>query len=66
MSENKKKILWRCSFMATKSLKCPARIVMYKDNPPKFMAKNQDHQHAELKRAKYTGKRCEIFDENSN
>lgn len=51
--------------MATKSLKCPARIIMYKDNPPRFVSKNQDHKHAELKRSKYSvfGKRSEILSE---
>lgn len=53
MSENSKKILWRCSFMATKSLKCPARITMMKGEPPLFVYNKRDHFHAELKRSKY-------------
>lgn len=53
MSENSKRILWRCSFMATKSLKCPARIVMYKETPPRFVINKGEHIHAELKRGKY-------------
>lgn len=57
MSESTKKILWRCSFMATKSLKCPARITMLKEEPPKFIINKRNHVHAELKRAKYF---CEI------
>ncbi len=61
MSESAKKILWRCSFMATKSLKCPARITMLKEEPPKFIINKRNHVHAELKRAKYF---CEI--ENSD
>lgn len=56
MSENSKRILWRCSFMATKSLKCPARIIMYKENPPRFIINKGDHIHAELKRGKYFAK----------
>lgn len=56
MSENSKRILWRCSFMATKSLKCPARIIMYKENPPRFFVNKGDHIHAELKRGKYFAK----------
>uniref|UniRef100_A0A182NKW8 BEN domain-containing protein n=1 Tax=Anopheles dirus TaxID=7168 RepID=A0A182NKW8_9DIPT len=31
MSENSKRIVWRCSSMATNKLKCPARIIQYKD-----------------------------------
>ncbi|XP_055385198.1 modifier of mdg4 isoform X24 [Condylostylus longicornis] len=53
MSENKKKILWRCSYMATKKIKCPARITMLKENPPKFIINKSQHVHAELKRNKY-------------
>lgn len=53
MSENKKKILWRCSSMATKKIKCPARITMLKETPPKFIINKADHIHAELKRNKY-------------
>ncbi|XP_037945133.1 modifier of mdg4 isoform X4 [Teleopsis dalmanni] len=53
MSENKKKILWRCSSMATKKIKCPARITMLKESPPKFIINKAEHVHAELKRNKY-------------
>ncbi|XP_069962001.1 modifier of mdg4 isoform X4 [Bactrocera oleae] len=53
MSENKKKILWRCSSMATKKIKCPARITMIKGSPPKFIINKAEHIHAELKRNKY-------------
>ncbi|XP_004530732.1 modifier of mdg4 isoform X1 [Ceratitis capitata] len=53
MSENKKKILWRCSSMATKKIKCPARITMLKGSPPKFIINKAEHVHAELKRNKY-------------
>lgn len=53
MSENKKKILWRCSSMATKKIKCPARITMLKESPPKFIINKAEHIHAELKRNKY-------------
>lgn len=64
MSENSKRILWRCSFMATKSLKCPARIIMYKETPPRFVVNKGHHVHAELKRGKYFIK-PEIFTEYS-
>lgn len=53
MSENSTKILWRCSFMATKTLKCPARITMIKENPPRFIINKADHMHARMKRGKY-------------
>lgn len=53
MSENSTNILWRCSYMATKSTKCPARIFMTKQNPPIFVIRNADHKHAEIKRGKY-------------
>lgn len=53
MSENNKRILWRCSFMATKTLKCPARITQYKENPPRYVVNKGEHHHAELKRGKY-------------
>ncbi|XP_064550531.1 modifier of mdg4 isoform X6 [Drosophila montana] len=58
MSENKKKILWRCSSMATKKLKCPARITMLKENPPKFIINKAEHMHAELKRNKYSSSKA--------
>lgn len=53
MSENKSKILWRCSYMATKSLKCPARITMLKGEPALYMMNKGEHVHAQLKRSKY-------------
>jgi len=59
MSENKKKILWRCSSMATKKLKCPARITMLKENPPKFIINKAEHVHAELKRNKYSSSKAQ-------
>lgn len=59
MSENKKKILWRCSSMATKKLKCPARITMLKEDPPKFIINKAEHMHAELKRNKYSSSKAQ-------
>ncbi|XP_062122751.1 modifier of mdg4-like isoform X5 [Drosophila sulfurigaster albostrigata] len=61
MSENKKKILWRCSSMATKKLKCPARITMLKENPPKFIINKAEHMHAELKRNKYSSSKAQTM-----
>ncbi|EDV94588.1 GH18850 [Drosophila grimshawi] len=61
MSENKKKILWRCSSMATKKLKCPARITMLKENPPKFIINKAEHMHAELKRNKYSSSKVHVM-----
>ncbi|KRG00197.1 uncharacterized protein Dwil_GK12763, isoform I [Drosophila willistoni] len=60
MSENKKKILWRCSSMATKKLKCPARITMLKETPPKFIINKAEHLHAELKRNKYSSSKAQM------
>ncbi|XP_017846803.1 modifier of mdg4 isoform X5 [Drosophila busckii] len=60
MSENKKKILWRCSSMATKKLKCPARITMLKEDPPKFIINKAEHLHAELKRNKYSSSKMQF------
>lgn len=48
--------------MATKSLKCPARILMYKENPPRFVVNKGHHVHAALKRGKYFAK-PDIFTE---
>lgn len=53
MSETSISILWRCSYMATKSTKCSARIIMTKQNPPVFAVRNGEHRHAEIKRGKY-------------
>lgn len=39
--------------MATKKIKCPARITMIKGSPPKFIINKAEHIHAELKRNKY-------------
>uniref|UniRef100_A0A1A9ZT85 FLYWCH-type domain-containing protein n=1 Tax=Glossina pallidipes TaxID=7398 RepID=A0A1A9ZT85_GLOPL len=61
MSENKKKILWRCSSMATKKIKCPARITMLKETPPKFIINKAQHVHAELKRNKYGSSKHQLF-----
>lgn len=61
MSENKKKILWRCSSMATKKIKCPARITMLKETPPKFIINKAEHVHAELKRNKYGSNKQHCF-----
>ncbi|SPP88218.1 Hypothetical predicted protein [Drosophila guanche] len=63
MSENKKKILWRCSSMATKKLKCPARITMLKESPPKFIIAKAEHMHAELKRNKYSSSKVHTLRE---
>uniref|UniRef100_B3P024 GG14661 n=1 Tax=Drosophila erecta TaxID=7220 RepID=B3P024_DROER len=63
MSENKKKILWRCSSMATKKLKCPARITMLKETPPKFIINKAEHLHAELKRNKYSSSKAQTLRE---
>jgi hypothetical protein len=52
MSENNSKILWRCSFMANKKTKCPARIVQMKD-PLRFLQTKKEHQHADLVRGRY-------------
>ncbi len=61
MSESQTNILWRCSYMATKTIKCPARILMVKQNPPKFTIKKSDHVHAETKRGKYVPNPKAIF-----
>ncbi|XP_075152970.1 modifier of mdg4-like isoform X4 [Haematobia irritans] len=61
MSENKKKILWRCSSMATKKIKCPARITMLKETPPKFIINKAEHVHAELKRNKYGSTKHQMY-----
>lgn len=52
MNENKSRVLWRCSLMSTKTRKCPARILMYKGNPPRFVMRQCVHQHMELIRGK--------------
>lgn len=39
--------------MATKKVKCPARITMLKETPPRFIIHKGEHVHAELKRAHY-------------
>lgn len=61
MSENRKKILWRCSSMATKKIKCPARITMLKETPPKFIINKAEHIHAELKRNKYGSTKHQVY-----
>uniref|UniRef100_A0A182Y4F3 FLYWCH-type domain-containing protein n=1 Tax=Anopheles stephensi TaxID=30069 RepID=A0A182Y4F3_ANOST len=50
MSENAKRIIWRCSSMATEKLKCPARIIQYKDTDQYAFPAKSVHQHAPLKR----------------
>lgn len=45
MSESNVKILWRCSYMATKSLKCPARITQVKGDPVRFLTTQTEHVH---------------------
>lgn len=50
MNENTKRVLWRCSLMSTKTRKCPARIVMFKGNPPRFVMGQCRHEHMELVR----------------
>lgn len=50
MNENSKRVLWRCSLMSTKTRKCPARVTMYKDNPPRFVMGQCRHEHMELVR----------------
>uniref|UniRef100_A0A182PMY9 FLYWCH-type domain-containing protein n=1 Tax=Anopheles epiroticus TaxID=199890 RepID=A0A182PMY9_9DIPT len=52
MSENNKRVVWRCSSMATEKLKCPARIVQYKDTDQYTLPAKSVHQHAPLKRYK--------------
>ncbi|XP_041765372.1 uncharacterized protein LOC121590069 [Anopheles merus] len=52
MSENSKRIVWRCSSMATEKLKCPARIMQYKDTDQYTFPDKSVHQHAPLKRYK--------------
>lgn len=41
--------------MASKTLKCPARITEYKDQPheTRYVYNKTEHVHAELKRGKY-------------
>uniref|UniRef100_A0A182F8L4 FLYWCH-type domain-containing protein n=1 Tax=Anopheles albimanus TaxID=7167 RepID=A0A182F8L4_ANOAL len=52
MSENEKRVVWRCSAMATDKLKCPARILQFK-NPERFVIhREKQHIHAPLKRTK--------------
>ena len=46
LSESKYRILWRCSAMAAKKVKCPARITMLKETPPKFIINIAEHIHA--------------------
>lgn len=53
MNENTKRVLWRCSLMSTKTRKCPARIVMFKGNPPRFEMGQCRHEHMELTRGKF-------------
>uniref|UniRef100_A0A1B0F983 FLYWCH-type domain-containing protein n=1 Tax=Glossina morsitans morsitans TaxID=37546 RepID=A0A1B0F983_GLOMM len=47
--------------MATKKIKCPARITMLKETPPKFIINKAQHVHAELKRNKYGSSKHQLF-----
>uniref|UniRef100_A0A1Q3G0Y7 BTB domain-containing protein n=1 Tax=Culex tarsalis TaxID=7177 RepID=A0A1Q3G0Y7_CULTA len=60
MSENHKRVVWRCSSMATSKLKCPARILQYK-NPERFVIHREKHVHAPLKRHKMSFIAQEMF-----
>lgn len=60
MSENHKRVVWRCSSMATSKLKCPARILQYK-NPERFVIHREKHIHAPLKRHKVAFIAQEMF-----
>lgn len=60
MSENHKRVVWRCSSMATSKLKCPARILQYK-NPERFVIHRERHIHAPLKRHKVAFIAQEMF-----
>jgi hypothetical protein len=42
--------------MSTKTRKCPARIIMFKGNPPKFVMGQCRHEHMELTRGKFIRK----------
>lgn len=53
MNENNKRVLWRCSLMSTKTRKCPARVTMFKDNPPRFVMGQCRHEHMELVRGQW-------------
>ncbi|KAG5672371.1 hypothetical protein PVAND_002503 [Polypedilum vanderplanki] len=50
MNENMKRVLWRCSYMSTKTRKCPARVKMYRGNPPQFEMDQCRHEHMPLVR----------------
>lgn len=39
--------------MASKKLKCPARITEYKEEPRRYVYNKSKHEHAPLKRGKY-------------
>ncbi|XP_055594969.1 modifier of mdg4-like isoform X41 [Uranotaenia lowii] len=60
MSENHKRVVWRCSSMATSKLKCPARIFQYK-NPERFVIHRDKHIHAPLKRNKVAFLTQDVF-----
>lgn len=49
--------------MATKKLKCPARITMLKEDPPKFIINKAEHMHAELKRNKYSSSKAQSINQ---
>ncbi|GAB0086323.1 FLYWCH-type domain-containing protein [Sergentomyia squamirostris] len=50
MTDSPEKTLWRCSYMASKKLKCPARVLMLKTEPSTFVYIRRLHKHAPLKR----------------
>ncbi|XP_053667387.1 uncharacterized protein LOC128717110 [Anopheles marshallii] len=54
MSDKTNRIIWRCSSMATAKLKCPARIIQYKDTDQYSFPAKGIHQHAPLKRYRTT------------
>uniref|UniRef100_A0A1B0GN82 FLYWCH-type domain-containing protein n=1 Tax=Phlebotomus papatasi TaxID=29031 RepID=A0A1B0GN82_PHLPP len=49
MTDSPEKTLWRCSYMASKKLKCPARVLMLKTEPSTFVYIRRLHKHAPLK-----------------
>lgn len=57
MSENKQRILWRCSTMMNNLRKCPARIAQTKTIPPVFSITRGDHCHVQMKRGRYNCRR---------
>lgn len=66
MSENKKRVLWRCAAMMSNLRKCPARIAQSKTMPPTFTISHGEHIHAELKRGRYNCRRQDESVESEN